>query len=123
MKAALLFLSLPIAAALAFVPAKQDPQKPADEVVPAESTAILSISELQYVTQQGKTMNIPARNVVEIRMFDGQNDHIRLELLYDNGDYSLIDAQAMHLLRNGGGTRDVRLIRTGGSAMRFPRLP
>lgn len=123
MKAALLLLSLPIAAALAFAPAKQDPKKPEVDANPAESTAVLSISELQYVTQQGKTVNVPARNVVEIRMFDGQNDHIRLELLYDNGDYSLIDAQAMHLLRNGGGTRDVRLVRTEGTTMRFPRLP
>lgn len=121
MKASLLFLSLPIAAALAFTPAQtpQDP-KPAQD---GEVTNVLSITELQYVTLQGKTMNVPARNVVEIRMFDGQNQHIRLELLYDNGDYSLIDAQAMHLLRNGGGSRDVRLIRTEGTSMRFPRLP
>lgn len=120
MKASLLLLSLPIAAALAFTPARtvQDPQPKPD----GESN-VLSITELQYVTLQGKTMNVPARNVVEIRMFDGQNQHIRLELLYDNGDYSLIDAQAMHLLRNGGGSRDVRLVRTDGKSMRFPRLP
>ena len=47
----------------------------------------------------------------------------RLELLYENGDYSLIDAQAMHILRKSGSTRDVRLVRTQRSVMRFPRLP
>ncbi|HIE68881.1 MAG TPA: hypothetical protein EYP98_01270 [Planctomycetes bacterium] len=123
MKAALLILLLPIVAALAFVPAKQDPQKPKDAAAATEVVTVLSISELHYVTLQGKTMKVPARNVVEIRMFDGQNDHIRLELLYDNGEYSLIDAQAMHLLRSGGGKRDVRLIRTTGTSMRFPQLP
>ena len=126
MKASLLFLSLPIAAALAFSPmqaAPQDPQKPTDPNKPAELTTVISLTELQYIDLQGKTTSVSARSVVEIRMFDGMNDHIRLELLYDNGDYSLIDAQAMHLLRQGGTTRDVRLVRGAATAMRFPRLP
>jgi hypothetical protein len=125
-KTALLFLSLPIAAALAFAPvhsAPQDPQNPSDPNKPDEVATILSLSELQYKDMQGKMTNVSARSVVEIRMFDGMNDHIRLELLYDNGDYSLIDAQAMHLLRQGGTTRDVRLVRSASSAMRFPQLP
>ncbi|MEC7724491.1 MAG: hypothetical protein VYD05_03175, partial [Planctomycetota bacterium] len=121
-KAALLCLSLPIAAALAFAPAParpgQDPQDPAPENI-----KILSISDLQYVDQQGNKKTVPAANVVEIRLFDDHADSVRLELLYDNGDYSLIDAQAMHILRKNGSTRDVRLVRTQRATMRFPRLP
>ena len=56
-------------------------------------------------------------------MFDDQSVHVRLELLYDNGDYSMIDAQALHLLRNGASTREVRLVRSRQDNMRFPRLP
>ena len=124
MKASLLFLSLPIAAALAFVPnqSRQDP-KPVDPNQPIESTSVISLSKLQVQDMQGVVTNFPARNVVEIRMFDGMTDHIRLELLYENGDYTLMDVQAMHLLRNDGSTRDVKLIRTEASQMRFPRLP
>ena len=121
-KASLLCLSLPIAAALAFAPAPprsaQDPQEPAPENI-----KVVSISELQYVDQQGKKASVSATNVVEIRVFDDHADSVRLELLYDNGDYSLIDAQAMHILRKSGSTRDVRLVRTQRATMRFPRLP
>ena len=60
---------------------------------------------------------------MEIRVFDDHADSVRLELLYDNGDYSLIDAQAMHILRKSGSTRDVRLVRTQRATMRFPRFP
>tara|TARA_R110002072_G_scaffold264409_3_gene423172 strand:+ start:49659 stop:50012 length:354 start_codon:yes stop_codon:yes gene_type:complete len=117
-------LSLPIAAALAFVPnqSAQDP-KPVDPNKPEELTSVISLSKLQVKDMQGLVTNFPARNVVEIRMFDGMTDHIRLELLYENGDYTLMDVQAMHLLRNDGSTRDVKLIRTKANRMRFPRLP
>lgn len=122
MKAKLVFLSLPIAAALAFSPfqpaSAQDPQDP-----DAEKVAVLPISELQYVDRQGNKNVVPATNVVEIRVFDDQAESVRLELLYENGDYSLIDAQAMHILRKSGSTRDVRMVRTQRAMMRFPRLP
>ena len=126
MNASLLFLSLPIAAALAFSPmqsALQDPEKPVDPNQPVEISSIISLAELQYQDLQGVMTRLSARTVVEIRMFDGMNDHIRLELLYDNGDYSLIDAQSMHLLTQGGTTREVRLVRSSSMAMRFPRRP
>ncbi|MCK5942411.1 MAG: hypothetical protein KAI24_10610 [Planctomycetes bacterium] len=121
MKASLLFLSLPIAAALAFAPSQsgsQDPQDPKPENI-----VVLPISEVQYVDLQGTLKVVPARNVVEVRVFDDQPHSVRLELLYENGDYSLIDAQAMHILRKNGASRDVRLVRTQRSTMRFPRLP
>ena len=128
MKASLLFLSLPIAAALSFAPrhlGQQDPQSApaAAAQPPAELVAVMPLSELRYVDLQGTKKIISARNVVEIRMFDGMTERIRLELLFENGDYALIDAQAMELLRNGGTTRDVRLVRGAQVQMRFPRLP
>ena len=122
MKASLLLLSLPLAAALAFVP--QDPRGAQDpQPAAAENGVVASLSEMQYIDLQGKTVVVSARNVVEIRVFDDHPQHLRLELVYDNGDYSLIDAQALHLLRNGSSTREVRLVRSGRDGMRFPRLP
>jgi len=116
-----MLLSLPIAAALAFAPSHSAPQNPQDPK--AENISVIPISTLQYVDRQGNQTNVPATNVVEIRIFDDHAESVRLELLYENGDYSLIDAQAMHILRKNGATRDVRLVRTQRSMMRFPRLP
>ncbi|HEB52130.1 MAG TPA: hypothetical protein ENI87_02625 [bacterium] len=85
--------------------------------------AIESISAIQYLDLQGTKTNVPAHSVVEVRLFQDFRNHIRVELLYENGDYSLIDAQALHILRNGGGKRDVKFVRTIPSGMRFPKLP
>ena len=106
-------------AALAMVPqdpaaAQPAPQPPTDLVV--------TISDLKYVGGNGTAVVVPARNVVEIRLLEDRSD-IRLELLYENGDYSLIDAQEFHLLRGGSAPREVRLVRGKTDQMRFPRLP
>jgi hypothetical protein len=114
-----LLLPVPVVAALAMMP--QDPQT----VDPAlnDQATVVSISELNYINQQGSEVRVPARNVVEVRFLEDHAHHIRLELLYENGDYSLVDAQAFHLLRNGTSSREVRLVRGKQSRMRFPRLP
>ena len=84
---------------------------------------IATISELQYVSLQGTTTVVSARSVVEVRIFDDSTQSVRIELVYDNGDYSLITAQAVHLLRSGTGNREVKLVRSSSARMRFPRLP
>lgn len=121
-------LLLPFVAALTMVP--QDPQPPAAQVPQAappggsEPTTIVTITELQYLSLQGTPVSVPARNVVEIRLLEEFQQHVRLELLYDNGDYSLLATQGFHLLRNNGGSsREVRLVRGKQANMRFPRLP
>lgn len=119
MKAWKLLLPVPVIAAIAMVP--QDP--PPAEPKSADQAAVTSISELQYITLQGTPSVVSARNVVEIRLIEDHAEHIRLELMYENGDYSLIDAQGFHLLRNGPSAREVRLVRGAQARMRFPRLP
>jgi hypothetical protein len=109
-----------VVAAMAMIP--QGPQNVGDPAL-ADQVTIVPISELQYDTPQGTTKLVSARNVVEIRFLEDHERSIRLELLYDNGDYSLIDAQAFHVLRNSGSTREVRLVRGKQSRMRFPKLP
>ncbi|MEO6595177.1 MAG: hypothetical protein ABIP94_10535, partial [Planctomycetota bacterium] len=86
MKAWKFLLPVPVLAALAMVP--QDPQNPGDPAL-IDQVAIMPLSELQYTSIQGTTNVVSARNVVEIRLFDDHEHAIRLELLYDNGDYSL----------------------------------
>lgn len=123
MKAWKYLLPVPVVAALAMVP--QDPQaQPTTAVAPpTEQVNAITMSDLQYINLQGVATVVPARAVAEIRLIEDRAQHIRLELIYDNGDYSLIDAQAFHLLRNGSGSREVRLVRSSSDRMRFPRLP
>jgi hypothetical protein len=120
-------LMLPVVlvlAAVAMVP--QDPQTPtpqhADAAL-ADQVAVITMSELKYMDLQGVAVCVPARSVIEIRLVEDRPEHIRLELIYENGDYSLINAQSFHLLRNGQTPREVRLVRSQQSRMRFPRMP
>jgi hypothetical protein len=110
-----LLLIVPVIAALAMVPQGAP--------TPDDPATVVTLSELQYVNLQGAATSVSARNVVEIRLFEDAPDNLRIELLYENGDYSLVAAQAMHLLRNGTGSREVKLVRGKTARMRFPRLP
>ena len=116
MKAWKYLLLVPLVVALAMVP--QDPQ-----AAEPDAATVASISDLQYVSLQGTMTTVSARSVVEIRFLEDHKEHIRLELVYENGDYTLVDAQAFHLLRTGASTREVRLVRGKQSRMRFPKLP
>lgn len=120
----LLLPVLLVVAAVAMVP--QDPQTqspPQADAAVADQVAVITMSELKYIDLQGAAVCVPARTVIEIRLVEDRLEHIRLELIYENGDYSLIDAQAFHLLRNGQAPREVRLVRSKQSRMRFPRMP
>ena len=119
MKAWTYLLPVPVVAALAMAP--QDPQTPGDPAL-VDQVAVVSLSDLQYTNLQGTPTVVSSRNVVEIRLLEDHAQSIRLELIYENGDYSLIDAQSFHLLRTGNSAREVRLVRGKSTRMRFPRL-
>lgn len=112
-----LLIPVPLVAALSMMPQGQDKQ------APDEAAAVVQLSELRYTTRDGATQAVSARSVVEIRVLTDLAPGIRLELVYDNGDYSMIDAEAFHLLRNVGSTREVKIVRCKAAQMRFPRLP
>src|SRR5262245_38186858 len=121
MKTWKMLLPVPCVAALvAMMP--QRAQGPEDPAVTDVST-ILRVSELQYVDLQGKTSVIPSRNVFEVRMLEDMPQGIRLEILYDNGDYSLVDAQALHVLRSGHEPMDIRFVKSSRARSRYPKLP
>ena len=121
MKNWMLLLPVPcVAALLAMVP--QDPRGTEDPAVTDVST-VLRVTELQYVDNQGKTSVIPSRNVFEVRLLEDTQHGMRFEILYDNGDYSLVDAQALHVLRSGRDPMDVRFVRSVRARQRFPKLP
>jgi hypothetical protein len=115
-------LLLPVPCLVAFVAmVPQGPQGAEDPAI-AEVKQVVSISALQYTDRTGKTNEVPSRNVLEIRLLEDFSDGIRLEVTYENGDYSLIDAQALHILRSGPERNDVQLVRGRMSRLRFPKL-
>lgn len=112
---------LPVPAALGLLAmTPQSDQGPQDPNV-SDTVQVMQMTELHYVDMQGKSTVVPSRNVFEVRMLEDVPQGIRIELLYDNGDYSLIDAQSLHILRNGKEPMDVRFVRSVRSRMRFPK--
>src|SRR5262245_39262999 len=102
------------------VPQDPAPQSPANtDAARNDPSAIVAMSELKYTTPQGQNATLSARNVVEIRLFEDHPTNIRLELIYENGDYSMIDATEFHVLRSSGTTREVKLVRGKLARMRF----
>jgi len=99
----------------------QSPQGTQDPAV-ADVVQVMQMTEMHYVDMQGKTSVIPSRNVFEVRLLEDTTHGMRFEIVYDNGDYSLIDAQAIHILRTGKDPRDVRFVRSTRARMRFPKL-
>jgi hypothetical protein len=103
---------------VAMMPQSQGTQDPAV----ADVVQVMQMSEMHYVDMQGKTSVIPSRNVLEVRLLEDTTQGMRFEIVYENGDYSLIDAQAIHLLRTGKDAMDVRFVRSTRARMRFPKL-
>jgi hypothetical protein len=115
-------LPVPIALGLlAMVPQGPDAAQPGATNNDVAST--VRIAELQYVDRAGQTRSVPARSILVLRLLEGAPEGLRLEINYENGDYSLIDVQGFHLLRAGHDQQDVRLIRSRPDHMVFPRLP
>lgn len=112
---------LPVPAVLVF--AAMAPQSPQGAEVAADAIQVVRMTELQYVDAMGKTTSVPSKNVVEIRILEDALNGIRFEVCYDNGDYSQVQAQAMHILRSGRDPMDVRFVRSRAARMRFPKLP
>ena len=115
-------LPVPIALGLlAMVPQGPDAAQPGATNNDVAST--VRIAELQYVDRAGQIRSVPARSILVVRLLEGAPEGLRLEINYENGDYSLIDVQGFHLLRAGRDQQDVRLIRSRPDHMAFPRLP
>jgi hypothetical protein len=112
---------LPIAVLVAMAP--QGPEQDATAGTKEEISVQFRFAELQYVDRNGQGHAVPARNLLAVRLLEDGREGMRLEIVYENGDYSLIDAQAFHLLRQGRDVAEVRLVRTSRARVLFPRMP
>lgn len=116
-----LLLPVPLALGLlAMMP--QGTQGSEDAAVRADVQHALQLSQLQYIDLSGKTVALAARNMLEVRLIDNAGEHLRLEIFYENGDYSLIDVQGFHVIRAGQDVQEVRFTRTKKERLIFPML-
>jgi hypothetical protein len=114
-------IPLPLALGLlAMVPQGPDAAQPGATNNDVANT--VRIAELQYVDRAGQVRSVPARSILVLRLLEGAPEGLRIEINYENGDYSLIDVQGFHLLRAGRDLQDVRLIRSRVDRMVFPRI-
>lgn len=116
-----LLLPVPLALGLlAMMP--QGAQGAEDPAAKTDILRVLQLSQLQYVDLAGKTVALPARSMLEVRLVDDASDRLRLEIFYENGDYSLIDVQGFHIIRAGQDVQEVRFVRTKKERLAFPLL-
>lgn len=112
--AALVGATLPLLASFT----TQDPNKLVD---PFAKSAKVTFSQLVYTDASGASQTIPAKTMTLIRLLQVPDDGLRLEILYENGDYSLIRPQTFHFLTRSDSTSASILVhRSSVASMSFP---
>lgn len=104
------------AAALAGPPAPQDPADGFRQAV------AWNFAVLQYVNTRGELVEVPASRINRIALLRTADDRLRLEILFENKDYSLFVADEFHILRSAPNMTavDVPVVRDDFAAMAFP---
>ncbi len=107
--------TLPPAAGVAS-PAQQGPQDDWRQEL------VWNFAVLQYVNARGEMVEVPARNMSRLYVLRGAEDQIRLEILFENRDYSSVETREFHLIRSSAQVSavDVAVVRDHFGGMAFP---
>lgn len=102
--------------------APQDAPARPDDPFYQESTWNLAV--LQYTTLRGDVVEIPGRLLQKIWLLKTPEGRLRMELLYENLDYSSVDVRDFTIIRSSPGQTavDVPIVRAGIDAMAFPGM-
>lgn len=113
-----LLASLSLLTAFVAFPA-QDTEQKRD---PFYQSTRLNFAVLQYTNSLGKTTEIPASKITKIWLIAESDGDLRLELSYENGDYSSLELHDFHLIRrhNNLASVDVPVVRSDMSGLAFP---
>lgn len=100
-------------------PPFQDAQQKSN---PFYQTTRLNFAILQYTNSSGKVMEIPASTVTKIWLLADTEGGLRMEIAYENGDFSSLQIQDFHVIRRSSklASVDVPVVRTDISGMAFP---
>lgn len=132
MKASLKLL-VATASLAAIIPllAMQDPQQNAgakgNQIAkndPFYQETVWSFTVLQYSNLRGDLVEVPARNIAKIWLLKDEDGDLRMELLYQNRDYSSLSIRDFSLIRSSPAAVavDVPVVRTSISGMTFPEM-
>lgn len=85
-------------------------------------SARVSFGALTYTEAGGQTpVTVLAKGLLEVRLLQVPTEGIRLEILYQNGDYSMIKPTSFHFLRKAdAGSYEVLVTRADVHGMAFP---
>jgi hypothetical protein len=85
--------------------------------------AKVRVAQVQFSTPQGPQA-ILAETLRELRLIDAGHGALWLEVLYENGDYSLLAPGTFHLIAQGRTpTREVVVSRGSIASLAFPAVP
>ncbi|MHC5064955.1 MAG: hypothetical protein ACYTG5_13395 [Planctomycetota bacterium] len=110
--------SLSLLTAFVGTPA-QDPEQKRD---PFYQSTRLNFAVLQVTNAAGKATDIPASTISKIWLIADSDGDLRMELSYENGDYSSLELHDFHIIRRSSNLAsvDVPVVRTDMSGLAFP---
>ncbi len=82
----------------------------------------LNFAVLQVTNAAGKSTEIPASTITKIWLIADSDGDLRMEVSYENGDYSSLELHDFHIIRrsNSLASVDVPVVRTDMSGLAFP---
>ena len=89
---------------------------------PFQQEALWNFAVLQYTNDAGQTVEVAASAIAKLWLVSMGHGRMRLELLYQNRDYSQVDLRGFSIIRrsNAYAAVDIPIIRTTVSGMAFP---
>jgi hypothetical protein len=103
------------------VPQPQDPDVVAD---PFYQESTWNFAVLQYASLTGDLVEIPARLLKRVWLLKTPEGRLRMELLFENLDYSSIDIRDFSIIRSSAGQTaiDIPIVRGSIDRMAFPAM-
>lgn len=101
--------------------AVQDPA-PVAQADPVHQETVWNFAVLQYTSDTDQTVEIAASTIEKIWLLSMGHGRLRMEILFQNRDYSMIDLRSFNIIRrsNTFSAVDVPIVRTNEEGMVFP---
>ena len=112
-------VTIPVLAAPRVVP--QDPA-PAVRQAPFYQESSWNLAVLQYTNARGDVVEVPARLLTRVWLLKTPEGRLRMEILYENRDYTSVDIRDFSIIRSSPGNAavDVPIVRASIDGMAFP---
>ncbi|MBK8980549.1 MAG: hypothetical protein IPM29_31995 [Planctomycetes bacterium] len=98
------------------------PQDPGEVQDPFRQEMVWNFAVFQYVDSRGNLVEVPARNISRMWFLATREDRLRIEILYENRDFSSVEVSDFHMIRSSPSASavDVPVVRSRFAGMAFP---